>query len=332
MTGEAPESPAAAEDQVVRFSVALPTDQVDRAAHFLSAGAIAKVAVALEEAGVSACHVTDHPFPPADFPASGGHHSLDPFAVLSVVTTVTERLLLHTNVLIPAYRNPFLAAKSVATLDVLSGGRVILGVAAGYLEQEFAALGATFDKRGERLENDLVAMRRAWTGGPVHLEGPGWKADGNAMLPTPSPGLRLWMGGNSRAAMRRAVRVADGWAPFPASRRTATAVRTDAIVSPEDLDARLRELDELVASSDRQAPFDVCMASFTHHQFARTFDPPALLDEAAALADIGVTWLTVRLPAPDPTTLRRNIDRLGAEVIDRLDRAWPVTERGLRRP
>lgn len=318
MTGEGSEPPRAAEDPLVHFSVALPTDQVETDAHFLSASAIGTVAHALEDAGVAACHVTDHPFPPAEFPASGGHHSLDPFAVLSVVATATKRLLLHTNVLIPAYRNPFLAAKSVATLDVLSGGRVILGVAAGYLEQEFAALGAAFDRRGERLEHDLAAMRLAWSGGPVHLEGPQWKAEGNVMLPTPSPGLRVWMGGNSRAAMRRAVRVADGWSPFPASRRAAIAVRTDAIVSPEDLGTRLRELDELLATSDREAPFDVCMASFTHPHYGRTFDPPALLDEAAALAEIGVTWLTVRLPAPDPTTLRRNIDRLGAEVIDRL--------------
>jgi alkanesulfonate monooxygenase SsuD/methylene tetrahydromethanopterin reductase-like flavin-dependent oxidoreductase (luciferase family) len=112
----------------VKYTVTLPTDQVGQAAEFVSAQAVAEMAAAIEAAGFAACNVTDHPFPPADWVSNGGHHALDPLVTLAVAAAATTRLRLHTNVFIPAYRNPFIAAKGVATLDALAGGRVILGV------------------------------------------------------------------------------------------------------------------------------------------------------------------------------------------------------------
>ena len=81
------------------------------------------MARAVERAGFDACHVTDHPFPTKAWLDAGGHHSLDPFVVLAIVGAHTSRLRLHTNAYIPAYRNPFVAAKGAATLDALTGGR-----------------------------------------------------------------------------------------------------------------------------------------------------------------------------------------------------------------
>jgi alkanesulfonate monooxygenase SsuD/methylene tetrahydromethanopterin reductase-like flavin-dependent oxidoreductase (luciferase family) len=82
----------------------------------------AELARPAEAAGFDAVHVTDHPFPPADWVADGGHHSLDPFVTLAHVASVTESLRLHTHLVVGAYRNPFLLAKAAATLDVLSTG------------------------------------------------------------------------------------------------------------------------------------------------------------------------------------------------------------------
>jgi len=127
----------------VRVSYGLPTHRVDCGEEFLAPGAIGELASAAEAAGFAAVYTTDHPFPGDDWLAHGGHHALDPLVALSFAAAATSTVLLHTNLFVLAYRNPFLAAKGIATLDVLSGGRTVVGLGAGYLEAEFAALGRT---------------------------------------------------------------------------------------------------------------------------------------------------------------------------------------------
>jgi probable F420-dependent oxidoreductase len=301
----------------MQYSVALPTDQVHQGAEFVSARAVAEMAMAIESAGFSACHVTDHPFPPADWVRGGGHHALDPLVTLSAVAASTTHLRLHTNVFVPAYRNPFIAAKAIATLDALSGGRVILGVAAGYLSAEFAALAGTFADRGAALDVALAAMKRAWTGEPVTAEGPGWSARGNVMLPVPAstPHPPIWVGGNSPAARRRAVTAGQGWSPFPASPALASAVRTAQLHNIEDLRAALAGLHAEAERHGRTEPLDICAVPFSHQHWRPRLNPPVLLAEAAELGDLGVTWLSVRLPAPDLATFLRHVARFGSDVI-----------------
>ena len=161
----------------MRFSAQLPTDRVAKGAEFTSAAAIGEMARALEAAGFDAVYATEHPFPPEAWLAAGGHHALDPFVVLAAAAMATSHLRLHTNVLVLAYRNPFLTAKAVASLDAVSGGRVIAGVAAGYLEGEFGALGADFEHRNDVADAAISAMKQVWSGEPVpgcraHAVGP----------------------------------------------------------------------------------------------------------------------------------------------------------------
>jgi probable F420-dependent oxidoreductase len=302
----------------VRYTLALPTDRVDNTEGFITARSIMEIASALEAAGVDACHVTDHPFPPAGFVAAGGHHSLDPLVTLSFAAAATTRLFLHTNVYIVAYRNPFIAAKGLSSLDALSEGRLILGIAAGYLEKEFAACGASFAHRGAALEEAVTAMRLAWSGEPLEHEGRGWRAEGNIMLPRPKGPLPIWVGGNSDVAMRRAVRIADGWAPFPASAGTASALRTQTLTSHSELGQRLDNMREEAASIGRRELPEVCVTPFGHPHHRNVFEPAALVDEAGYLAELGVTWLAIRLPAPDRSTFLSNIDRFGTEVVGQL--------------
>ena len=160
----------------MRFSGQLATDRVTKGAEFTSATAIGEMARALEAAGFDAGYATEHPFPPDAWLASGGHHALDPFVSLGAAAAATERLRLHTNVLVLPYRNPFLAAKAIASLDVVSGGRAIVGVAAGYLEGEYQALGADFAARNDVADDALRAMKRAWSGASVRYEGCGYRA------------------------------------------------------------------------------------------------------------------------------------------------------------
>src|SRR5688572_12839022 len=118
----------------MRFSLELPTQRVDHADEFVTSDAIADLTRAAADAGFSAVNVTDHPAPDARWLDAGGHHALDPFVALAIAAAAHPGIRLQTNIYVAAYRNPFLGAKQVQSLQVLSGGRVILGVAAGYLK------------------------------------------------------------------------------------------------------------------------------------------------------------------------------------------------------
>ena len=185
----------------MKFHVGLPTDRVDAGAEFVSAEGIAVVARAAENAGFHSVFVTEHPYPEDAWLASGGHHALDPFVALSFAASATTTVRLFTNLCVVPYRNPFLVAKAAMTLDVLSGGRLTLGVGAGYLEPEFRALGVDFDERNELLDEGLVAIKRAWTESGVEMTGRHFEVRGHTMLPRPaqSPHPPIWVGGQLEA-------------------------------------------------------------------------------------------------------------------------------------
>jgi len=304
----------------MQFSLALPVDQVDRPEEFCTASVVMEAARAAEVAGFGACQVTEHPFPSRAGPNMGGHHSLDPLVCLAFVAAATQHLRLHTNALVAPYRNPFLAAKATSSLDVLARGRLILGMAAGYLEGEFAALGVPLSERALRFDEALVAMKRAWTGEPVELESPRFAARGNSMLPRPAsrPHPPIWIGGNSRAAIRRAATHGQGWMPFPVGPAEAKIVRTAALDGIPALAERLELLRAETRALGRSEPLDVCLTPFTHPHHPRgqeRLDPPQLREEIAQLEPLGVTWLSIKLRAPDHATLLANIERFGKEVI-----------------
>jgi probable F420-dependent oxidoreductase len=307
----------------VRFSVQLPTEKVDAGSEFVDAAAIAEMARTAERAGFDACFVTDHPMPGDRWLKAGGHHSLDPFVALSFAAAATTRLRLQTNVLVLAYRNPFLSAKSAASLDALSGGRVILGVAAGYLESEFAALGVDFDERNELTDEAIAAMRRAWTERGVELEGRHFRAEGNTMLPAPlqKPHPPIWVGGNSRRAIRRAVELADGWLPFPAPARMARHIRTAALETLDDLRARLDYARDHAARVGRTTPLDVCFVPFGFEIDAvRPPDPSAVLQTIAELEAAGVSWLMLNVPCESRADYCAKITAFGEEILSRAAR------------
>ena len=302
----------------MRFSVSLPTDRMDRAAEFVTQDAIAEIASAAEQAGFDACFVTDHPFPPHKWLHGGGHHALDPFVALSFAAAATRRLRLQTHILVLPYRNPFLAAKAIASLDLLSGGRVIVGAAAGYLRGEFGALGADFDARQEVSDEIVRAMQAAWAGDDVRFEGRGYQARGNSMgfrcVQQPHP--PLWIGGNSRAAIRRAVELCQGWVPFPNTAQMAQFTRTPAMETLDDLAARIAIARELATAVGRTAPFDICYS--LSPMGSRDLEPAAARDQIQSLAALGVTWLTVGFNGNTRAEYVEAMQRFGRDVIARI--------------
>jgi len=299
----------------MRFSVALPTDRMEHIAEFATQAAVSDIAAAAEDAGFAACFVTDHPFPPHRWLYGGGHHALDPFVALSFAAAATSRLRLQSHILVLPYRNPFLAAKAVASLDVLSGGRVILGVAAGYLRGEFAALGADFEARQEVSDEAIRAMKLAWTEDDVHFEGRGFRAIGNSFgfRTAQRPHPPIWVGGNSRAAIHRAVELGDGWVPFPNTAEMSRYTRTPAMETVDDLARRIVIAREHAAAIGRSEPIDVCY-SLTSLGY-RSIDPAEARKRIDELQSLGVTWLTVGFPAETRRDYIDAMQRFSREVL-----------------
>lgn len=133
--------------------------------------------------------------------------------MLTAAASVTTKIRLQTGLLVLPYRNPLLVARAVASLDVYSGGRVILGVGAGYLTGEFKALGADFEMRNERMDDVIRTLKIAWTQDEFSVEGSDFSARDCRILPRPvqQPHPPIWIGGNSNRAIRRAVELAAGW-------------------------------------------------------------------------------------------------------------------------
>lgn len=296
----------------MRVSLGLPTHRIDRGEEFVGKDAVTELARTAEAVGFDAVAVTDHPFPPDSWLAQGGHHTLDPLVTLAVAAAATTRLRLQTNLYVAAYRNPYLSAKTISTLDVLSGGRVILGIGAGYLDEEFAAVGADFDTRNVDTDLAILAMKKAWTGRSV---------DGNTMAPRPvqRPHPPIWVGGNSRRAIRRAVDHADGWVPMPVPARAAGRVRTAGIETAEDLRLCLAYAKEYGDSVGRMAKLEVAFIPAGLTMFARTVPPSSLIiSDITALAAAGMTYAVVCLPGETRADLLKAIVDFGTTIIPRI--------------
>jgi len=303
----------------VKFSLCLPVEIPALANEFITGEAVTKMARAAEAAGFAAVNVTDHPIPEDRWMAGGGHHALDPLVVLTQAGAATTRLRLHTHIVVLGYRNPFLLAKGVMTLDRLSGGRVILGVAAGYLRPEFRALGVDYDERNELADEAIRAMKAAWTGESFRFEGLHFDARGHTMLPRPvqEPHPPVWVGGNSKRAIRRAVDLGDGWVPFPNPDVHEKFVKTPALETLKELGARIAYLREYASSVGRKAPLDISFAPLSRTLGGR-WEAGSLLRDVEELSKLGVGWMAIRLPGETLPELLGEIERFAGEVMSRV--------------
>lgn len=292
----------------------------------ISAAELTGIAQAAEAAGFDGVFLTDHPAPSQDFDTHGGHHDFDPFALLSFIAAGTDALRLITSLIVLSYRNPFLTAKAAATLDVLSGGRTVLGVGAGYLRPEFAALGVDFAERNDLTDEAIDVMKAIWTGQPVTHAGLHFTADANLSYPVPvqKPGPPIWVGGNSRRAIRRAVERGAGWSPFPVSSQRSAVNSTVAMDGGDALRDGLDYADAHRRTVGRTAPLDVIYVASPPGGGTGTADPDGYLADARRLADLGVTYLLTQLPMPTVAALHDEIAGWAAHIIPELETVRPV--------
>ena len=272
---------------------------------------------AAEEAGFDGIGFTDHPAPTHRWMAAGGHDALDPFAALAFTAAVTERLLLIPNVVVLPYRNPFLVAKSVATIDALSAGRFVLAVGTGYLKGEYRALGVDFDERNDLFDEAIEVMRGVWATDDFRHEGRHFTAHGQTANPKPAGRVPIWVGGNSRLSRRRAATVGDGWVPFPAPRSLATTARTPALETVDDLRTMLDDLWRQAESAGRDpSEIDVSFTTLAGGSPGdHNFSPDAHRAALDELAGLGVNWCMTRIPGDSLAHATETLQRYGESVI-----------------
>jgi probable F420-dependent oxidoreductase len=224
----------------------------------------------------------------------------DPLIWLSYVAARTQSIKLATGVLVLPQQHPLVVAKQIATLDRLSGGRMIVGLGAGWLEEEFRAVGQDFARRGRRLEEGIEVLRASWARGSVAFHGE--TIDFDEVLVSPKPvqsRVPIYLGGHTPLAAARAGRLADGFFPLAAR------------------GAELSTLTNVLRSSAMAAGRTVEV----------TAEAPRDLAEAEALLDLGVQRVIAYAPAgggPLRPALAGIMDRIGS-LLDEAGTVRPAS-------
>jgi probable F420-dependent oxidoreductase len=301
----------------MKFSMQIPIGTITPG-EFQTAAAVKEMALALEAANVDACYVTDHPAPSAQWLHANGHDALDPFTALAFVAASSTRLLLQTNILVLPYRNPFITAKAAATLQVLSGGRLILGVGGGYQKGEFEALGVDFHKRGALFDEALEVLRLAWAGGAVVKQGRNFNAAGNEPRPAPDPQPAIWIGGGSEKAVERAAKWGDGWCPFFAAPTMSQSNQDSGIQTVAQLGEKISQLQEMRAALGKTTAFDIEIGPRERPVYGTRDGAEQYLAALNDLSAAGATWASVEPPHPSRQGYIEHVQWFGEEVIAKL--------------
>jgi len=184
----------------------------DGATHGNIRADIGRIAVRAEREGYASIWVSDHLLTPSAGATINAVEILEPIVTLAYAAAITTTIRLGTSVIVVPYRGAVHLAKELATLDLLSEGRVIAGLASGWLEPEFRALGAPFERRGAYTDEAIRVMRACWASATPEFAGEFSKLSGMRFGPRPGGGnIPIWIGGISRRAIRRALELGDGW-------------------------------------------------------------------------------------------------------------------------
>jgi probable F420-dependent oxidoreductase len=271
-----------------------------QAVAFLETDQLLDVARAAEDAGMHGIMVSDHicypeqlaspyPYSPDGTPIWAPSTPWpDPWVLIGAMAAATTRLHFATNVFIAPARPLLTVAKQVSTAAVLSNDRVALGLAAGWMKEEFDLMGEDFARRGPRLDEMIEALRQLWAGGMVEYHGTFYDFDRLEISPVPDRPIPIYVGGHSEPALRRAARLGDGWIgnayePDDAFERVATMRRhleaagrasddfeiVIAVLAPPDVEL-FRRLEDAGVTSMLCAPW--MMAEVAEGSYSSTLD------------------------------------------------------------
>jgi probable F420-dependent oxidoreductase len=288
----------------VRIGVSLLNNQGIENAH-----ALVDMASRADELGFDSVWVHDHVFNAGHvLDRIGGRPYYEPMTFLSFVAARTRRVRLGTSVLVLPYHNPVRLAKAAATLDVLCGGRLVMGVGVGLIEKEMQAMGTPFTERGAYTDEAIAVMRALWSSDEPRFAGKYYRFEGMKFSPRPlqTPSIPLLIGGVSRAAIRRAARLGDGWQPLG--------------LSPEALAQGIATLRDEARACGRDAakiPVSIAMtlAAARAGRHALGTGPSEIVKNARAYADVGVETLIISAGTSDPGEARAALEMVAREVL-----------------
>jgi probable F420-dependent oxidoreductase len=274
-----------------------------------------QLAIAVEEAGVESFWTVEHILVAEDYeprypyssdgrmPGGGAALMPDPLQVLAFVGAHTSRIRLGTSVVVATQHPAVILAKTVATLDLLSGGRVLLGVGMGWQIEEYRAVNVPYDGRGRRLDETIDAMRACWAPNPTSYAGTTVSFDRVRVDPKPAQpgGVPIVIGGSSTAAARRAGRRGDGWFPY--------------VVGPTDVAGGMATIRDAAAEAGRDPGAIEITVWPGSWDYARGTDP-ALLRELAVLGVDRIVVTAAEAGATDVDTVASFAARVGGVLAD----------------
>ena len=256
-----------------------------------------------------------------DFPPAGSGEYFEQLTLLTFLAGITSNVRLVPSVMIVPYRNPLLAAKILATLDVLSQGRLTLGVGVGWMEEEFVALDAPpFAERGAVTNEYLLAFKELWTSDNPTFDGKYYQFSDIAFLPKPvqKPHPPIWVGGQSRPAIRRAAELGNGWHPVGAI--------PAAPLEPEELDQNMVTLRRFAERAGRDpGEIDVAMKAplydpaLSSRESRRRFsgDPEQVAHDVQTYADTGVSQIIFDIRSADLSETTERMAWFAEDIIAR---------------
>lgn len=237
----------------------------------------------------------DSTYPYGDrYPFTAADPFFDPLGLVGVIAGASARLAIGTEVFVAPYRHPIVLGKALATIEQFAPGRIICGLGAGWMREEFDALGIPYERRGARLAEYIAALRTIWSGEAAAFDGEFYCWVEAGFLPAPTRPIPILVGGHSEIALRRAARVADGWAALPgpgagASRATYTDMLTRfrSYLDEAGRDPARYEilLSEPVLRLGGEPDPDVMLSG----------PPEAIADGLRAMADLGATMVALEL-------------------------------------
>ena len=225
------------------------------------------------------------------FTASPEDPQLDALILLSFLASHSEKIKIGTSVLIAPYRNPILQAKMLASLDVLTGGRVICGLGVGWWKEEFAALQAPFEDRGLATDEYIQIFKTLWQDNEPEFNGETYQFSNIAFFPKPN-GIPIWIGGHTKRAIRRTVKYGDAWHP---TRLTPEKIKEMKLYLDKQCQIHERNTEEITISLKRTLHFTdigINTNSKLRSQSALIDSTNKIIEDIKKCAEVGIKQLT----------------------------------------
>jgi probable F420-dependent oxidoreductase len=274
----------------LKYGIAIPNY-----GKFADRESILEISITAEELGFDSLWVSDHIVLPKEHNGFGNIF-YEPLVTLSYIASQTKTIKLGTSVIVLPYRNPVVFAKSISTLDVLSGGRVIIGIGVGWLKEEFVALGMNFKERGKITDEYLEIIKELFTNETPDFNGHYHKFSGISFYPKPmqKPYPPIWVGGSSKNALKRAVKYGSGWHAVGST--------------PEEIKSRKDELKDLFKKYNKtesdfivsvRKNLQITKRNIKDERELLIGDPVKVSDGIKAYENVGVNYIIFQILGSD---------------------------------